>query len=710
MNSLLYRVNFSRELVQLVRFLPASSGLRRNVLGLPRAILATPCAALGSYSVQAGDLHSFRSHARRRYQALEAVPRIGSCATITAVLDVHATYGPKLKPADLAACWNHVGKLVSSQHERRWLKRNQELLDPLLDQTKRGLGQLSARHLANTVHGIAKIAAVTEWDPGPGTWKKLEERILNSIDNFNSHDYASTVWAFAKAGPAATGFYDAIADKAAPRLHEFESQTITNIAWGFATAKHAAPTLFDAVASAALPNLHKYTSQNISNLAWAFATAGHSAPALFDAIEEITVPQLHEFGPQAISITVWAFSTAEHQAPALFDAIAKIAPSQLSDFNPQNIANTTWAFATARHAAPALFDLIAKITAPLLFKFKPAELVSTIHSFASARHRAPALFDAAINAAVPRLHEFNSQALSNVAWAYAKAGHEAPLLYENIARIAIPQLHIFDPQAISITSWAFATANQPAPALFRGFAEAAMPQLHNFNPQALSNTAWAYAMMNHEETDLFESITRNSAQRLLEVEPQHLTNMAWACAVFDFQSEDLFGGYSPFQSLCAARSATFSHQGLCQLHQWQLWRKEHNVYNELPIGLQQRCHKAFTENKSHSSNFQKEVVNVLTSLEGVSDVQEEVQVASGYSVDATVTFRGHTIGIEVDGPCHFVGNTYAPNGPTRLKRRQLLKLDDLPLLPIPYWEWRHKSDDELKTYLRQKLDSTLLVN
>jgi len=737
---LLYRVSAPRKVAQLVHFIPFRSGFERSFLGLSRANLAPPRATLRSFSGQAGDSKSLHAIAQRQSPVLEKVPRIGTCKTVAAVLDVHATLGPKLKPTDLSACWNHVGKLVSNRHERQWLKNNQSLLDPLMDQTKLDIDQLNAKSLANIAHGIAKIAAATDWDPGPGTWKKLEEQILNSIDDVSFQGCVNIMWAFTKVGSAAPTLYDAVAHRVAPRLHEFDPQSISNIAWAFATAKHAAPILFDAIASAALPNLHDHNSRNIATLAWAFSTAGHSAPALFDAIEETTAPRLNEFKAQAISMTVWAFSTGGHSAPVLFDAVAKTAAPRLHEFNPQALSNTAWAFATAGHPAPALFNGLAKAALPQLHTFNPQDFANTAWAFATAGHPAPALFNGLAKAALPQLHKFKPQQLSNLAWAYAKAEHDAPYLYDIIAKVAIPKLRTFNPQALSSTAWAFATAGHPAPALFNGLAKAALPQLHTFNPQALSNTAWAfataghpapalfnglakaalpqlqkfkpqelsnlawaYARMNHEEARLFECIARNVAPQLLEVESRQLANFAWSYATFDFQAEVLFGTNSPFRNLCAARTASFSHEGLCQLHQWQLWRHENCIYDDFPVDLQHRCHKAFTEVKGQPSNLQSKVVNVLTILDDISDVQEEVQMASGYSVDAMVTFQDRTIGIEVDGPSHFVGRTHAPKGPTRLKRRQLWKLDNLHLLSIPYWKWDGKSEDELKKYLQTEL-------
>jgi hypothetical protein len=107
------------------------------------------------------------------------------------------------------------------------------------------------------------------------------------------------------------------------------------------------------------------------------------------------------------------------------------------------------------------------------------------------------------------------------------------------------------------------------------------------------------------------------------------------------------------------------------------------------------------------SRLQKEVVAALVMLDETTEVQEEVRTASGYSLDAVVTFRGLKFGIEVDGPSHFVGRSRVPSGSTSLKRRQLVALEDLCVLSVPYWVWGDKSKGECRDYLQRELTRAL---
>ena len=81
-----------------------------------------------------------------------------------------------------------------------------------------------------------------------------------------------------------------------------------------------------------------------------------------------------------------------------------------------------------------------------------------------------------------------------------------------------------------------------------------------------------------------------------------------------------------------------------------------------------------------------------------------VLLKSGYRVDALVQLNGKKIGIEVDGPSHFVGRE--PAGSTILKRRQIPNIDGIMLLSVPYWEWDEleKDHEKKQKYLTASFD------
>jgi hypothetical protein len=86
--------------------------------------------------------------------------------------------------------------------------------------------------------------------------------------------------------------------------------------------------------------------------------------------------------------------------------------------------------------------------------------------------------------------------------------------------------------------------------------------------------------------------------------------------------------------------------------------------------------------------------------------EEEVLTSSGYRLDALVKVNGMKVGIEVDGPYHFMNQE--PTGSTLLKRRQVNTLDGILIVSVPYWEWNKLGNDHAKKqqYLRAKLVPT----
>ncbi len=85
--------------------------------------------------------------------------------------------------------------------------------------------------------------------------------------------------------------------------------------------------------------------------------------------------------------------------------------------------------------------------------------------------------------------------------------------------------------------------------------------------------------------------------------------------------------------------------------------------------------------------------------------KEEALMDSGYRMDAIVEVNGKKVGIEVDGPSHFIGRSKKALTKTILKRRQIQSIDGIELVSVPYWEWDDLNRDELneQEYLRMLL-------
>jgi RAP domain len=492
--------------------------------------------------------------------------------------------------------------------------------------------------------------------------------------------------------------------------------------------------LLNALSSTALGCLDEFAPQGLSNVAWAIATLNCQRPlpplssssSLLNAIAQTAQVRMDQFNPQELSNLIWAFATLKHNGPLLLDAVASRVihtDGILDDFTPQALANTAWAFATFHHHHPLLFDAIARAAQARIDLFKAQELSSIAWAFATVKQpkqqpTRPALLCAIASAAQVRMDDFNPQALSNAAWAFATLGQEAPALFGAIAKSAGLQIQHFSPQALSNTAYAFAKVNHAEPALFQAIAQAARLRLGDFKPQEIANLTWAFATFNYKDLLLLKDICATAEAASWSNFTAHgMANMAWSFAVFnDVENENASCSFvtSPNSSFAqtllsimnddADNDSSFnSHltaESLCQFYQLGLWCKEQNavatagddVVDWFPNDLSRRCKEAFVSMAvpAEPSVLQNDVVTTLATLPDVSHVEVEVLTEIGYRLDAVVTLRrggDRLIGVEVDGPSHFVGQTQSPNGRTVLKQRQLRTLEGWKLVSVPYWEW-----------------------
>ena len=206
-------------------------------------------------------------------------------------------------------------------------------------------------------------------------------------------------------------------------------------------------------------------------------------------------------------------------------------------------------------------------------------------------------------------------------------------------------------------------------------------------------------MNNHIDRNLFTSFVPTVKAKLNEFTSQGFGNIAWAYAVANVSAPTLFNDY--FVNICLRKKDELSSEGLCQLHQWNLWQEELNSNIRLPLTLEEKGKKALIGKPVTTSAFQDYVVKELTYM-GFQP-EEEVLTETGYRLDVVVEVNGKKIAIEVDGPSHFLGQK--PNGSTVLKRRQVAILDGMQVVSVPYFVWDRKIGEKGKKreYLRDLL-------
>ena len=514
----------------------------------------------------------------------------------------------------------------------------------------------------------------------------------------------------------------------------------------------ATPAFWDGAAAEAarIMDAPATQPQNLANICWAFAKSGCGSPdavdALFAAVGESAVRRVDEFNAQELGNTAWAYATAGRDHPQLFDAIAASAMPRVDRFIAQNLANTVWAYATAGHARPDLFDAVAREVARRADEFKPQELANTAWAYATAHKALPGdrptkhrvLFDALADSADHRLRDFNNQGLSNLAWAYASAGasdgNEA--LFEALGLQVSLRVAEFRPQGLANLVWAYATAELYCPEVFEAVAdEIARPsggarRAFEFNPQEVANTVWAFAKAAVPAPGLYDAfaaaILKLGAKHGGDLKaagftPQELANLAWAYACADHVDGDLLlllwraivkeARESPDPG--ALDGSRFNLEELRQLQQVVLHAKYGARRGTTMGGLVAeiaRAPPAFVGLLRASladvdASPSRAQVEVAERLEGMGlDVEHELVLPDGLSVDVALLPLKWRVAVEFDGPRHYFRNAKrVPTGRTRFKMR-LLRALGWRVLHVPYFDWAKLDDDAARTeYLKREL-------
>ena len=641
------------------------------------------------------------------------VPRFDNFHSVEEVIVTAYEYLDFMSRRDVSAFWTCILKMISKRQPRQKLTFDdtEHILYEIFDNTTHedNIMDCGMRELTETTLGMAKIVKIFN-EQGKRRGESSTHRVLRRL--LLSGDTAPNRELFRFLATASVDILD-----------EFDARSLSNLALAYAKIDYVpdfddGSDLFDSIAMQAVHIKEDFNAQDISNMVWAYATVNKPHDLLFEAIGDQVVgfKQLDEFDPQALKDIVWAYATAGVSHTTLFEKVANhiVKSGDLDQFKPQHLSNTVWAYATAGIYHPKLFEAMGDqvVAFKQLKEFKPQELSNTVLAYAKAGVNHPKLFETVANHILESdsLHRFrHPQDFSNTVWAYATAGINHSKLFDKVANHIVQSdiLNRFNQQALSNTVWAYATAQVSHPKLFQKVANAAIRRQEEFISQEVANLLWAYATMGIIDKQLFSSFVPTAAKLIDTFNNQDLSHIAWAYAVADRDAPSLFN--KGFINKCGEKKDGFVVENFSQLYQWHLWQTKEKCNPGLPEEFSDRCHEAFISEDPTISKLQQDVVAQLSSFN--LEPKEEVLMDSGYRIDAIVGVNGKTVGVEVDGPFHFIGKSRSPIGSTILKRRQVPSIDGIELVSVPYWEWnklgknKTKKQDYLRRLLRLKSDN-----
>ena len=513
---------------------------------------------------------------------------------------------------------------------------------------------------------------------------------------------------FATAGCVSNGkFWDVVESAATTRASELNALECSQIAWAFAAAGCPADGFFREIESSVAARIRRFEPQGLSNVAWAFATLGHGSDAFYDAVARQSLVRLKDFAPQDKVMLALAYSRIDRPHPELFERIASESASELDRFTELDLFNTAMSYAKVGASEEWMKSIANEIVRrPPKSSFPPQLMVGIAWAYSSGGMRIPALFNYVSEACVDRCEELETKEVASLAWSYANADAFHRPLLAALADSSHGRWVGFDAPSLANVAWAYATAQEDRPELFEGIVNAAVPSSEEFGVQGVSMLLWACAASGQvpEDRRLFDSFAPRATHLLRECNGQSLANIAWEYVVANVHADSLFG--PSFVNVLAEKIGEFDRQGLSQLHQRNVWRKSMAADDVLPSELEGVCRDAFVSQPVQKSGLQSDVVSTLVHM-GIHP-EEEFLTPSGYRLDALVDVDGKQLGVEVDGPFHFVGRK--PTGSTILKRRQVFEADEIPVVSLPYWELNGlESTYEKQGYLYAKLGVSEMI-
>ena len=188
------------------------------------------------------------------------MPRASELATIQDVVAAHAQHRTEYDHILLSVSWSKLGRLVRTETKAaREVRRDPVALCPLASDTEEALLLFNAKTLSNTVMGVASLRRHGHWDAGEALWTGLVERSCELARDMAPMHLVMTARASATAGAAPAGLgerrtrssgmgarldtalIEAVAEAAAPRLHEFAPRELSGLAWACAVRVAPAP-------------------------------------------------------------------------------------------------------------------------------------------------------------------------------------------------------------------------------------------------------------------------------------------------------------------------------------------------------------------------------------------------------------------------------------------------------------------------------------
>eukprot|EP00557_Chaetoceros_sp_GSL56_P007928 CAMPEP_0176489526 /NCGR_PEP_ID=MMETSP0200_2-20121128/7338_1 /TAXON_ID=947934 /ORGANISM="Chaetoceros sp., Strain GSL56" /LENGTH=1134 /DNA_ID=CAMNT_0017886679 /DNA_START=321 /DNA_END=3722 /DNA_ORIENTATION=+ len=383
---------------------------------------------------------------------------------------------------------------------------------------------------------------------------------MNRLHRFRPQELNNLAWGICRLGcngGKMDQLFEGVGQELMKRHSYFKPQDIGTTLWSFATFEYFDEDVYRSAASElTLRKSRSFKPQELSNTVWALATAG-VIPQYADAFDTTIIPKAkrpslsevtsdpitecfaaattelmrrpHEFKAQEIKDVLWSLSKASIRHPGVFKRVAEhlvgsdadfengILGRGMDGFSPQGLGNLAWAYAKQAQLAAAVNESTIGSTGRLA--------VYETSCLDVGENLVRRLFSRIAETGIENIHRFKPQDLSNTCWAFSTLGLLHNVFFQRVHQEVIGRLLVprdsqaavikFKAQEIANLVWSFATLNVEASSMIEKFTP--------FIVQMCSND-------NGEYTE--ESIARY-------IKRQEVANLAWSCAVLGEYPDDL---------------------------------------------------------------------------------------------------------------------------------------------------------------------------
>lgn len=631
-------------------------------------------------------------------------------------------------------------------------------LDAIAESATPRLHSFQAQELNNVAWAFSRLGRKESTQ----LYEGIGRQFANPRRRFTGQDVGTTLWALSTVEYANDNIYRAICSRITMEsAKNFKAQECSNAVWAVSTAG-VVPKYPDAFDTTLIPPNERLSLSDISDdpITLCFAVAANEL-----------MRRPHEFKSQEIKDVMWSFSRAGIRHPRLFKSVAEHLVGQeaqqvpegqihigrgLDEFSPQGIGNLAWSYAKQAQLAGEAADRIANDKKDSNRSGRLA--VHTTICLDVGENLVKRLFNSIAETDLRKhagLSTLSLQDIANTAWSFAVLGLRHVPFFDAVSNQIIQRLS----RKLKMDSMGPASKGQE-----------------------LANIIWAAASVNQAYPDMLDVVTPYlvklcsdqgvvSAKSIAKYfKRQEAANIAWSCSVMGYHPPELMqllytglvghgDGQDPDHLRQVYKDEGLQRQATMSLLYVQLAMDLEDTSFDLRlpehfpdgwdlVGEDETMLESLTSMLTLStSRIQTDVSRAFGRI-GFEHVEEHVismdDLANNYGpainlspqpleiLSIDIADVSNKIGIEVDGPAHFVTvlDTWSPqepaqgysrvvngkleyqfmwdrrhqiNGSTALKERLLYRLG-WKLLHVPFWEWyAMKGNSELEDEYCRKL-------